>query len=395
MIERVMAQRDRATVPTSIVVSGRRFADSSKDNGNAVPAGTTGLHSGSSPLLDARRASGVRQGHDFSRVGVYGAAAVTEFEGEAPEHGVLLTDSDGHVGGPIPTPPGAGPVPSGPGLGAGVPTVTIPADIRASTTPAAMTANRIPPRADTPVTVDVSGLDPTGPPVTLRVEGSGGDNGSATIFGGNRFHLFGDGSATVQLRGTSQTKPGNAWRLRLVADVGATRVAQSNGFSVSAIPQDFSVSFHSLITGGFRGIRVNNSWQSDSGNVADLDEAERSEQVQYGAGSGVLAGAGAAAGNSGYLPAHNPPLVDNHGANTAVLTGVGSITAEQTFIFKDKRTGASDIPMRNSGFRISRVVTQPAPGSLEITTSKVGTATSAKGFASAAGSGSVSRTQAV
>jgi hypothetical protein len=229
------------------------------------------------------------------------------------------------------------------------------------------------------------------PDVVLSIEGGGGGNGSVTINGAATTAL--KASTTVRLRGVDQTDVGKAGSLKLVADAGGTRLAASPGFSVSSIPQDWSVSFNALITGANRGIKVNNSWTSDSGTVADLDEAERSEQVQYGAGTGCFLGVTGA--NSGYLPANSPPLVDSHAAPVALLTAVGSIVAEQTFIFKDNRTGAVDIPARKSGFRLTRTVTEPTPGSFSITTTKAGTSTSANGFASGAGAGSISRTQAV
>jgi hypothetical protein len=130
---------------------------------------------------------------------------------------------------------------------------------------------------------------------------------------------------------------------------------------------------------------VNNSWESDSGNLADLDEAERSEQVEYGTGTGIFAGQ--TGHNSGYRPGNNSPRVDSHSWPVSALTGPGTLIAEQTFILKDHRTGAVDIPARNSGFRISRVVTEATPGNRAITTTKTGTATTANGFASLAGSG--------
>lgn len=121
--------------------------------------------------------------------------------------------------------------------------------------------------------------------------------------------------------------------------------------------------------------------------MADLDRAMRSEQVQYGAGSGCFTGV--TGNNSGYRAANSPPLVDHHAAPVGLLTGPGRIMAEQTFIFRDDRTGAVDIPARNSGFRLTREVIAPPPGGLSITTTKAGTATTANGFASAAGSGTV------
>jgi outer membrane protein OmpA-like peptidoglycan-associated protein len=263
--------------------------------------------------------------------------------------------------------------------------------VRADTTPAGV-PDRIPPRVDTVVGVGVVGWRIPMAPVTLSIEGAGGGNGTATIDGAATLDVT--GSTAVNLRGVTQTDPGNAGNLRLVAEQGGTRLAASNLFTVSAIPQNFSITFNALITGARRGIRVNNHWQSDSGNVADLDEAERSEQVQYGAGSGIFAGVVGV--NSGYLPADSPPTVDSHGVGAAALTGFGAITANQTFIFRDHRTGASDIPVRNSGFQIERLcLPVPGTGVILFRTAKFGATTSANGFASAAGAGSVARVQVV
>jgi outer membrane protein OmpA-like peptidoglycan-associated protein len=283
---------------------------------------------------------------------------------------------------PTPSPP----VPAPPPL----PLTVAFTRVQASSSPAGM-PDRIPPRIDTIVGVGIVGWRPPMRPITLSIDGAGGGNGTATINGAATASLT--SNAAVRLRGTTQTNVGNAGNLRLVAEQGGTRLASSNAFSVSAIPQNFSITFNSLITGARRGIRVNNHWQSDSGVIADLDQAERSEQVQYGPGSGIFAGV--VGHNSGYLPANASPRVDSHGVGTGALTGTGTLTANQTFIFRDHRTGARDIPVRNSGFQISRIALQIPLGPVIFTTSKRGVATTANGFASAAGAGSVTRTQIV
>ena len=99
--------------------------------------------------------------------------------------------------------------------------------------------------------------------------------------------------------------------------------------------------------------------------------------------------------NSGYLPANSAPLTDTHGTPVSILTSPGVRVANQTFMFKDNRSGSVNIPMRNSGFSLARTVTQTAPGSLQITTDKHGASVTANGIASAAGTGAVSRTQPV
>jgi len=268
--------------------------------------------------------------------------------------------------------------------------VTLPAHVRAPSSPAGM-PDRIPPRVDTEASVAITGLAASALPVTLSIDGASAASGTATINGAATVDLR--ASATVKLRGATQTTPGNAGNLTLVANQGANRLAATPGFSVAAIPQNWSVSFNSLITGTALGIAVNNAWESDSGVVADLDEAQRSEQVQYGTGTGALAGFTGL--NSGYRAANHSPIVDRHSTGRGWLTGVGHIQAEQVFIFMDNRTGAVDIPARNSGFHLIRDITAPSPGALALTMTKAGAATTANGYSSGAASGSVSRTQAV
>lgn len=325
----------------------------------------------------ARRAEAVLSGPGGA--GIDPARVTTERHGPTPGPAADRRSVVIEAAAPVPVPPGPPPTPL---------TVAF-TRVQADTSPAGM-PDRIPPRVDTVVGVGVVGWHPPLLPVTLRVDGAGGGNGEATINGAATVDVT--ASTAVNLRGTTQTTPGNAGNLHLVAEQGGARLATSNAFSVSAIPQNFSITFNSLVTGARRGIRVNNHWESDSGVVADLDQAERSEQVEYGAGTGIFAGVTGV--NSGYLPAHNPPRVDRHSIAAAALTGAGTLTANQTFIFRDHRTGAADIPVRNSGFLIERRAT-PFLGVVLFTTSKSGAAVTANGFASAAGAGAVSRTQIV
>jgi hypothetical protein len=338
-----------------------------------------------------------RFAHDLSQVPVQASqmlthaapknlAALRAYDMEEPteEDGTRLADQDTGADATSPNvvpqqvvPPLAPPLTVGP-------TATLPPHIRGSSSPAGM-PDRIPPRIDTPATITITGLTTPYRDIILSIDGAGGGNGTATINGAATVDL--GASATVQLRGVDQTDVGKGGNLKLVASLGGTRLAASAGFSVSSIPQNWSVTKNALVTGTERGIDVNNNWESDSGNVADLDKAERSEQVQYGVGTGCFAGV--TGNNSGYKAANSPPLVDHHAAPVGLLTSTGSIIAEQTFIFKDNRTGAINIPATNSGFRLTRNVTEPTPGSLVITTTKAGTATTANGFSSAAGSGTV------
>jgi hypothetical protein len=260
-----------------------------------------------------------------------------------------------------------------------------------------MTASRIPPRVDVPVPVTISGWSAPMPGIVFSVDNAGSGNGTATLNAAPTATLTASG--TLQLRGVNQTDPGHAGNLQVRARQGTTILATSGAFSVCAIPQNFSVTYNSQISEvidgvEMRGLRVNNHWLSDSSNVLDLDLAERSEQVEYGTSTGIWAGP-VAARNSHYMAADSPPLTDEHGTPRSRLTGPGLRIAEQTFTFNDLRTGATDIPCTNSGFRLTRTAVVNPAGAIEFTITKTGTATTANGFRSAAASGSVSRMQTI
>ena len=130
-----------------------------------------------------------------------------------------------------------------------------------------------------------------------------------------------------------------------MATQGATRLAESGAFSVSSIPQNYTDTFVSLVTGVSRGFVVQDGWSSDSGTFGDLDQTEISEQVAYGAGTGCFTGG--VGSNSGYLPG-NSLTSDTHSWSVADLTSAGKLTAKQACMFKDNRTGSTDIAMTRS-----------------------------------------------
>jgi hypothetical protein len=137
---------------------------------------------------------------------------------------------------------------------------------------------------------------------------------------------------------------------------------------------------------------VQDGWSSDSRVFADLDETEISELVDYGSGTGPFAGA--TGSNSGYLPG-NSLSKDTHSWDVASLTGPGTLVAKQACEFKDNRSGSADIPMTKSGFTVTRTVVAKPGGGLQITTSKVGADVTAKGIATKAGRGSITKSQPV
>ena len=279
--------------------------------------------------------------------------------------------------------------------------VTFEQHIRYRDTPTAM-PDRIPPRANSPfditVTPDLAG---SGQAVTLAVTGQNASTGTVTINGNDTQDLT--SSSSVNLSGGTQTAPtagytaGNAGNLMLTVRVRGQDTAQSAGFSVAAIPVNWSIALpsNSLVTGSRRGIRVINSWKSDSGVLGDLGAVERSEVVEYLPGTGIFTVPPGAL-NSGYIDATLGSATDTHSVSTALLTGTGVQDANQAFEFRDQRTGAQDVPAPNSGYRIERnVFRDPITGALMITTSKMGMAVTALGISVTAGAGSVSQNQAV
>lgn len=346
----------------------------------------------------------LEHGHDFSRIPTHadgkdiagmdlqaeeapgstaGAAAPAATTPATPSSAVPTNASPAAPAAPPSGTPSAPTTPA-PAPAAPATTVTFPSHIRAASSPAAM-ADRIPPRVDTAVAVAITGSGP----VEISVQGSGGGNGSLTLNGAATANLAASGN--INLRGIDQTDVGKGGNLKLVAKLAGTKLAESAGFSVSSIPQNYTDTFVSLMTGASRGFVVQDGWSSDSGTFADLDQTEISELVEYGVGTGCFAGA--VGNNSGYLPG-NQLTKDTHSRAVASLTSAGKLTANQVCEFNDKRSSSTDIPMTRSGYLLTRENKAKGTG-FEITTSKNGASATAKGVSSAAGAGSITKTQAV
>ncbi len=121
--------------------------------------------------------------------------------------------------------------------------LTLPSHIRAADTPADM-GDRIPDVNPTSFTVGLSvPLTHSGERVILNVTGQSSANGTVNFIGpdGEGQQLIVTATTTFGLVGLAQTQPtadglaGNAFKLRLVAQVGAVQVMMVNAFSIAPI----------------------------------------------------------------------------------------------------------------------------------------------------------------
>jgi hypothetical protein len=352
---------------------------------------TAPLHAAPNVVVAARSAQRAPSAPAVAGVPLYLRGASTEADAEdavQDERGASEVDDEGGTD--------AGVAPADAGAIAGAPTqasapqpndatATVPTRIRAASTRAGM-PDRIPPRVDTPARVTVAGWHIPMVDVILSVDGGGGGNGSATVNGGASAGL--QQSATVQLRGVDQTDPGKAGNLHLVARFAGNEVARSGGFSVSSVPQNWSTSLVSTINEPDAvGMVALNSWESDSGTLADLDQVRRMEQIEVVTATGPFAGV--STNTSSWRDATLGSIRDSHrSSGRARLRSVGSRTANQVFVFKCERTAVTDIAAKNSGLQITKAVTDDGAGGFNYDVSKVGAATTANGFSSGAASGS-------
>lgn len=263
-------------------------------------------------------------------------------------------------------------------------------EVNAPNTPASMGVKRIPPRKKTQVKVTVSDA-----PATFTVDNQSASNGKAKV-NGRAKTVLDIGTHIINIKGKAQTSPGSAGNLKLVAkDDQSNIVASSNGFSVAAIPENWSCTLSSVLDDATDptsrvGFVVSDQWESDSGVVTDLNKAEISEVIEN-AGTGLFAGA--VHRNSGYLSAITFSS-DTHSASPrSALTAVGTLSQKQACKFKDLRTGVTDIPMTNSGYKIDHSLTATATaGKFSYKIEKYGAAVTALGVTTDAGAGNISPT---
>jgi hypothetical protein len=268
------------------------------------------------------------------------------------------------------------------------PDVSLP-EVDSPTTPEKMLEKRIPPRVGTEVDVTVN-------KGTATISVANQDAGNGTVLLNDQKELsLKKGTHKISLKGKDQTTPGNSSKLKLVAKNGKKEITSSNGFSVAAIPQNWSSIYDqpaSFENFDAVGVKVVNKWESDSGEIADLDMAMRAENVQHYEKTGFFSTA--TGNNSSYVDANTGQIEDRHRVRPRANIKEGTIDTQQTFRFKCSRTGAIDIPATNAGFKITRDVRKKESdiSSLEIQVTKKGFARSANGYYSDAGNADIDKT---
>jgi hypothetical protein len=201
---------------------------------------------------------------------------------------------------------------------------------------------RIPPRVNTAIPTTIQ---PVGITVTFEVKNTGGVNGNA-IFAGGTNTLAGTGSlnlttptAPAGASDPAQTTPGHAGNLVVAAKIGTTELARSTGFTVAAYP----VNYHQTVGNAAAGavLHFEYAWDSDSGNVADLDQVQVGEHVQYPAAgfpNPPFVGWNLANPTVLNVPGVDGGLQDNHG-NLAMTAGpAANVDGTQNYRFHCNRT---------------------------------------------------------
>lgn len=221
--------------------------------------------------------------------------------------------------------------------------------------------DRIPPSKTATVPVKLEGL-PSGSNVDFDIEGSGGGNGTASVTAGARLSASGN----VEVKGGTQTDAGKKEQLKLRAKIGGTEVGKSPGFSVAAWPINFTDTFSGDIDNGtLVGLRVQDGWSSDGGGTiaTELTEVRIAESVgEERRDNPPFTVALGDTETSEYLEA-DAPSTDSHAKrrDKIALGGLAHGTylniRTQVSIFKDARTGVTDLVMPSSGLKINHAVT--------------------------------------
>ncbi|MFH1823922.1 MAG: hypothetical protein ABH873_01685 [Candidatus Firestonebacteria bacterium] len=222
--------------------------------------------------------------------------------------------------------------------------------------------------------------------ICFHVSNRDANNGMATI-STESFKRTDSGAITV-LGGSTQTNPGYAGNLKIVAKLnGVKQCAISNGFSVCAHPSAITNTL--LATNLVYGLRVNIAITSDTGVIDDLNKCEFTELITYSAISNPPFGSNGGSplpesGTTQRLPTtpyvcNAQGLYDTHKHPSSLVCtppSTGSYTVTQKYQFKCLRCGSvwTDIFSGYYGITYSIYNSKPTPViGLRFKTKKEGT----------------------
>lgn len=120
--------------------------------------------------------------------------------------------------------------------------------------------------------------------------------------------------------------------------------------------------------------------------MADLDQSYVNEQIQAQPATGSLAGGYFGASPDYYSADLSAEIsYDTHALKAGLFNAAGSVTINQVHVLADRRTGAWNVAMPNSGFTITQTLFFDGNGVLQLQITKQGAATNAGCCASGAG----------
>ena len=209
-------------------------------------------------------------------------------------------------------------------------------------------------------------------------------------------------SGTVTVKGTAQTFSRFVNQLSLVAVQGGKEIARSAPFAVAAIPVGIDTTKNSDSGRGspLRGMIVDFTVRSDSGDRADLDKVQAKEVLENRQNTGCFSTFNAQDVLDRNAPDYGLGIekqrTDKHRIESGVLTSPGVWQIGQVLLFRDLRTGIGDIPIPHSAYEIAWNVNKFSVGDgLFFVLTKIGVDGSAKGFASSFGFGTAFTVQEV
>jgi hypothetical protein len=206
----------------------------------------------------------------------------------------------------------------------------------------------------------------------------------------------------VTVRGTTQTFSRHVNQLSLVAVQGGKEITRSAPFAVAAIPVGIDTTKDSDSGRGsrLRGMIVSFTVRSDSGDRADLDKVQAMEVLENRQNTGCFSTFNAQdvldRNAPGYGLGIDTQRTDRHRVESSVLTSPGVWQIGQVLLFRDLRTGATDLPVPHTAYEIAWNVNRFSVGDgLFFVLTKIGVDGSAKKFASSFGFGTAFTVQEV